>query len=141
VWPDNWNLKTPQFQQDFIRSHLQDAVKIRKPFVLEECAWSDVVYLRQAFDAALSAFRFGKITEEPAQRIRNQYYESAYAVAEADVTAKGPLMGTLFWHWYDAGIGPGQYGVHITDSTWPIITQHVSFMNNAYMSAPDICPA
>jgi hypothetical protein len=31
-------------------------------------------------------------------------------VAEADAKSNGPLMGTLFWHWYDIGLGPGQYG-------------------------------
>lgn len=44
-------------------------------------------------------------------------------------------------HWYDAGIGPGQYGVHTTDTTWPIITQHVGVMEALFASAPAICPA
>ena len=170
MWPDNWNLKTPRFQQDFIRAHLQDVVKSvpGKPFLLEE---------------------FGKITEDTAQKVRNQYFTAAYEVAEENVQANGPLQGTLFWHWYDAGIGPGQvcafgarrggygecakegggrgggagegvcwvpslhvtgltrtpppgqYGVHTTDTTWPIITVHVDFMNQVYADAPDLCPA
>ena len=122
VWPDNWNLKTPQFQQDFIRAHLQDVVQSvpGKPFLLEE---------------------FGKITEDTAQKVRNEYFKSAYEVAEENVQNNGPLQGTLFWHWYDAGIGPGQYGVHTTDTTWPIITAHVDFMNQVFADAPDLCPA
>ena len=39
VWPDNWALKTPEFQKSFIESHLRDvAASIKgKPVILEEC--------------------------------------------------------------------------------------------------------
>ncbi len=93
--------------------------------------------------------------------MRNEYFKSAYSVAEENVKSNGPLMGTLFWHWYDEGMGPGQvrssrwcprcmlladalhtqYGVHVSDSTFPIITAHVDFMNAVFHDAPDLCPA
>ena len=80
VWPDNWNLKTPEFQKSFIESHLRDvAASIKgKPVILEE---------------------FGKITEDQAQTVRNKYFATAHAVAQENAKAGGPLMGTLFWHW------------------------------------------
>ena len=92
---DNWKLKTPEFQKSFIESHLADvAASIKgKPVILEE---------------------FGKITEDAAQTVRNQYFATAQAVAEDNAKSGGPLMGTLFWHWYDEGMGPGQYG-----GAWP----------------------
>ena len=122
VWPDNWQPKTTDAQRAYIKAHLEDVAKSieGKPFVLEE---------------------FGKITEDSAQKVRNEYFRSAYAVAEENVKAEGPLMGTLFWHWYDEGVGPGKYGVHISDTTWPIITAHVNFMNAVYRDSPDLCPA
>ena len=80
VWPDNWALKTPEFQKAFIESHLRDvAASIKgKPVILEE---------------------FGKITEDKAQTVRNKYFATAHAVAQENAKAGGPLMGTLFWHW------------------------------------------
>lgn len=143
--PDNWNLKTPQFQQDFIRAHLQDVVKSipNKPFLLEECDMHCLGCFcanAEAWLTHLVMLRFGKITEDKAQRVRNEYFKSAYEVAEENVRNDGPLQGTLFWHWYDAGIGPGQYGVHTTDTTWPIITAHVDFMNSVFQDAPEMCP-
>ena len=44
---------------------------------------------------------------------RVRYFESAYALSEAAANA-GALAGTLFWHWYDRGVGPGKYGVRST---------------------------
>ena len=62
VWPDNWALKTPEFQKSFIESHLRDvAASIKgKPVILEE---------------------FGKITEDKPQTVRNKYFATAHAVA------------------------------------------------------------
>lgn len=125
--PDNWGLKSPDFQKQFIESHLAEAANSipGKPVILEE---------------------FGKITEDKANEIRNQYFAAAHAVAEQNAKSGGSLMGTLFWHaacdaarlshdlshasdaarlahdlshassrapkrhWYDEGMGPGQYG-------------------------------
>ncbi len=107
VWPDNWGMKSPDFQKSFIESHLRDVATLGKPVILEE---------------------FGKITEDKARalpracggvlaaasrapdasprthasqpnEIRNKYFAAAHAVAEANAKAGGPLMGTLFWHW------------------------------------------
>ena len=36
----------------------------------------------------------------------------------------------------DAPLSPGKYGVHTTDSTWSLITGHVSVMQALYASAP-----
>jgi hypothetical protein len=38
--PDNWGLKTPEFQRSFIESHLKDAASLKKPVILEECGWA-----------------------------------------------------------------------------------------------------
>lgn len=48
--------------------------------------------------------------EDKAQTVRNKYFETAQNVAQESASSGGPLMGTLFWHWYDEGMGPGQYG-------------------------------
>ena len=122
VWPDNWNLKTPEFQKSFIESHLRDVAAAipGKPVLLEE---------------------FGKITEDKAQTVRNKYFTTAQAVAQENAKAGGPLMGTLFWHWYDEGMGPGQYGVHKSDSTWSLITDNVNFFNALFDSSRNLCPA
>ena len=31
--------------------------------------------------------------------------------------------------WYDRGIGPGRFGIQSSDSTFPVILQHVRTMN------------
>ena len=46
VWPDNWGMKSPDFQKSFIESHLRDVATLGKPVILEE---------------------FGKITEDKAR--------------------------------------------------------------------------
>jgi hypothetical protein len=43
--------------------------------------------------------RFGKITEDKPQVVRNKYFAAAQAIAEDNAKSGGPLMGTLFWHW------------------------------------------
>ena len=93
-----------RFQRSYIRSHLADvAQNVKKPFILEECVLSAarefvhrLTYIPPSISAA-SICRFGKITEDKAQSVRNQYYVSAYSVAEENAKAHGPLQGTLFW--------------------------------------------
>ena len=76
-----------------------------------------------------------------AQVVRNNR-----SIAEPRVTyleaaaAEGDLAGTLFWHWYDRGVGPGRYGVRSNDSTFAIITAHVAAMN-AITGAKQSCDA
>ena len=92
----------------------------KKPFVLEE---------------------FGKIVDrnDPRQnrenerggrrtRERDEYFAAGFDVAEK-LASEGLLAGTLFWHWYDRGVGPGKYGVRSNDSTWALIEKHAEFMN------------
>ena len=101
VWPDDWNFEGVDFQKTFIREHVEDARRDipGKPFVLEE---------------------FGKIVDknDPEENRRNDaggrvtktrdaYFRAAYEAAEAAAEA-GDLAGTLFWHWYDRGVGPGK---------------------------------
>jgi len=120
VWPDDWNFMGTDFQRKFIQQHIDDAKNNvpGKPFVLEE---------------------FGKIVEDKEKHVeRNKYFEAAYGVAE-EAAKKGELQGTLFWHWYDRGVGPGRYGVRSSDTTWPIIERHVDTMN-AITGAPTDCP-
>ena len=52
----------------------------------------------------------------------------------------GRLSGTLFWHWYDRGVGPGKYGVRSNDSTFKLIVEHAEAMN-AITGAPRYCAA
>jgi len=121
VWPDDWNFVGTDFQKKFIKAHIDDARKDipGKPFVLEE---------------------FGKIVEDKEKHVeRNKYFRAAYQIAEAAAEA-GDLQGTLFWHWYDRGVGPGRYGVHSDDTTFPIILKHVAFMNKL-SGVADHCPA
>ena len=166
VWPDNWALKTPEFQKSFIESHLKDvATMIKgKPVILEE---------------------FGKITEDKAQTVRNKYFTTAHAVAQENAKAGGPLMGTLFWHWCVLGArhhahrrltlkrlagtmkewAPGNMAVsslllasrrlqltiharhlamlavHKSDSTWELITQNVNFFSALFDQSRSLCPA
>ena len=62
-------------------------------------------------------------------KTRDAYFRAAYEAAEAAAEA-GDLAGTLFWHWYDRGVGPGRYGVRSNDSTFPIIQKHARRMND-----------
>jgi len=122
AWPDNWAMRGPKDLTNYIESRLREtAAVIKKPFILEE---------------------YGKITNgDTTHKLRNSYFAAAMAAAEANAKAGGPLMGSLFWHLYDAGMGPGQYGVHATDSTWSLITQHTGVMNGLYASAAPTCAA
>ena len=94
---DNWGLKTPAFEKTFIESHLRDVAAAiqNKPVILEE---------------------FGKITEDPAQTARNQYFQTAHAVAEDNAKAGGPLMGSLFWHWCAGAVRV--FGVGAAEHRW-----------------------
>ncbi len=135
--------------------------------------------------AALTlARRYGKITEDKPQTVRNRYFESAHEVAEQNARTGGPLMGTLFWHWCGGGAcagrtrrwltaalrragmmrawapasmavralaarpcrrraltAPRPRAVHVSDSTWPLITKHTDFMNSLFDASRNLCPA
>ena len=109
VWPDNWEPKTVEFQGKYLQSHIDLAAKsIGKPFVLEE---------------------FGKMKESPSFSERDKYMRAALEIAE-QAAADGKLSGTIFWHWYDRGVGlSSKYGIHSDESTWSIIEEHVREMN------------
>jgi mannan endo-1,4-beta-mannosidase len=68
---------------------------------------------------------------------RVRYFESAYAVSEAAANA-GALAGTLFWHWYDRGVGPGKYGVRSNDDAFRAVEKHARAMN-AIARVPESC--
>jgi hypothetical protein len=38
-------------------------------------------------------------------------------------------------------MGPGQYGVHKSDSTWSLITENTNFLNALFDSGRSLCPA
>lgn len=120
-----------EFQKKFIQSHIDDVKREipGKPFLLEE--FGKIVDKNDPEENRLNA-QGGRDTS-----IRDTYFKAAYEVAEA-AAKKGELAGTLFWHWYDRGVGPGRFGVRSNDSTFPIITAHVANMN-AITGAKQYC--
>lgn len=40
VWPDNWNTKSTKFLKTFVRSRIEAAKELKKPFVLEVCKYT-----------------------------------------------------------------------------------------------------
>lgn len=117
-WPDNWQPKTVEFQRRYIQTHIDLAAKIGKPFILEE---------------------FGKKKESSTFAERDRYMRDAFDVAER-AAYEGKLAGTIFWHWYDRGIGlTSSYGIHSDESTFAIIQEHVRDMN-AITGARAYCP-
>lgn len=119
VWPDNWNSNITHMEE-FIANHIAQGAELGKPVVMEE---------------------FGKIVEDPVDHeVRNEFLEAAFAVAEAEAGADGPLKGTLFWHWYAEGVGPGKYGIRKShENTWNIIEDHADFMNEQCDEAEPVC--
>lgn len=110
VWPDNWQPKTVTFMRQYIQSHIDMAARsFNKPFLLEE---------------------FGKIVEDRSTfSERNKYFAAAFDLAEQNAR-QGKLAGSLFWHWYDRGVGlTSKYGIHSDESTWSLVTKHVDAMN------------
>jgi mannan endo-1,4-beta-mannosidase len=107
VWPDNWGMKSPDFQKSFIESHLRDVATLGKPVILEEFGKITEDKARALLLAVACLRRLRKRAPDASQRthasqpneIRNKYFAVAHAVAEANAKAGGPLMGTLFWHW------------------------------------------
>eukprot|EP00951_Prasinocladus_malaysianus_P016719 scaffold130772_cov46-Prasinocladus_malaysianus.AAC.1 len=109
IWgkrPDDWGL--PLGDMDFLRgwltSHVEDATKLNKPFVLEE---------------------FGKKKDaaQP-QSIREPYYDLVYSEALDDIGQNKNFAGLLFWEWDSTTDDITQtpverpYGVKETDFTW-----------------------
>jgi len=121
VWPDNWQPKTVEFMEQYIRSHANLAATFGKPFVLEE---------------------FGKIIDSRDKEgfaERDQYFAAAFRLA-LEYAKQGKLAGSLFWHWYDRGIGQtSKYGIHSDESTWALVVKHVESMN-AVTGARNSCP-
>jgi mannan endo-1,4-beta-mannosidase len=68
---------------------------------------------------------------------RVEYFESAYAVSEA-AAREGDVSGTLFWHFYDRGVGPGKYGVRSNDDAFRVVEKHARAMN-AIAGVPESC--
>jgi len=92
VWPDDWNEVSTDFQQQYILQHMYDAEDMNKPLVLEE---------------------YGKIGP---YTIKFPYFRGANQLVENSAINGDALRGSLFYHWYDNGIGPGKYGVHSHDA-------------------------
>ena len=44
-------------------------------------------------------------------------------------------------HWYALEEGPGQYGVHATDRTFPLIQAHAKVVNGLYAEGKKMCTA
>ncbi|CEF97526.1 Glycoside hydrolase, catalytic domain [Ostreococcus tauri] len=112
VWPDNWSPKTVEFMKSFIRSRIDLAQSVGKPFVLEE---------------------FGKKVDRSAGEAgfveRDQYFSAAFEIAER-AARDGELSGTIFWHWYDRGIGlTSRYGIHSDETTFELVKRHAKRMN------------
>jgi mannan endo-1,4-beta-mannosidase len=133
VWPDDWNFPGTAFQRRFLEQRIaaiQNALPGGpKPFVLEE--FGKTVQRTETAENALNS-RGGRTTPT-----RVRYFESAYAVSEAAANA-GALAGTLFWHWYDRGVGPGKYGVRSNDDAFRAVERHARAMN-AIARVPESC--
>lgn len=104
VWPDDWD-QTKEFQQKYIRKRIAAADALGKPTVLEE---------------------FGKVGP-PSEK--DPYILSAIEVVDEAIAAGSSLRGTLVWHLYDTGIGPGSYGIWADMSTFGIIREHAAKMD------------
>ena len=58
---------------------------------------------------------------------RDLYFKAALKTTEK--LAKEKISGSMFWHFYDEGVGPGRFGVRTSDvSTWKLIENHAKFM-------------
>jgi len=152
-----------RFQRSYIRSHLADvAQNVKKPFILEEyvltaardflqahptrCVRRPSAGLARSRRTRRRVFATSTTSQHTAWRRRMRRL-----TGRCRAPSSGELSNSLIHaidepstpcrHWYDAGIGPGQYGVHTTDTTWPIITKHVGVMEALFASAPAICPA
>ena len=68
-----------------------------------------------------------------------QSYETLSNFAYNFNLSRYDLAGTLFWHWYDRGIGPGRFGIQSSDSTFAVIQAHVKTMN-AITGVKESCP-
>jgi mannan endo-1,4-beta-mannosidase len=139
VWPDDWNAEQVggvQFQRRFIKQRI-DAIrdllpgKKPKPFVLEE--FGKTVTQDQVEENALNRMG-GRKTPKRVMYFRGAFDESEKAAEE------GSLSGTLFWHWYDRGIGPGKYGVRSNDDVFADIKEHAREMNRI-SGVPSRCSA
>ncbi|KAK3281273.1 hypothetical protein CYMTET_10927 [Cymbomonas tetramitiformis] len=106
VWPDNWNLVTAEFQTEFIMQHVEDAQLMNKPLILEE---------------------FGKVGSD---RDKIPFILAALEVAERVASLGGSLRGTLFYHLYDTGIGPGDYGIWSNMTTFSVLKDYARAMND-----------
>ena len=112
VWPDAWDVETPEFQKQFILNRAK-LVNGKKPFVLEE--FGIIV---------------GKSSEERKRDMkkRDLYFKNAFETTEKLAKEK-KISGSMFWHFYDEGVGPGRFGVRTSDvSTWKLIENHAKFM-------------
>jgi mannan endo-1,4-beta-mannosidase len=112
VWPDAWDVESTEFQKEFITNRA-NLVGKTKPFVLEE--FGIIV---------------GKTPEERKNDMkkRDMYFKNAFDTTESLAKDK-KISGTMFWHFYDEGVGPGRFGVRTSDeSTWALITKHAKFM-------------
>ena len=105
VWPDAWDVETPEFQKQFILNRAK-LVNGKKPFVLEE--FGIIV---------------GKSPEERKEDMkkRDMYFKNAFETTEK-LAKENKISGSMFWHFYDENVGPGRFGVRTSDaSTWKMI--------------------
>ena len=112
VWPDAWDVETPEFQKQFILNRAK-LVNGKKPFVLEE--FGIIV---------------GKSPEERKEDMkkRDLYFKNAFETTEK-LAKENKISGSMFWHFYDENVGPGRFGVRTSDaSTWKMIENHAKFM-------------
>ena len=113
VWPDNWfPTQSVELQQKFIKSRINIAERIGKPFVLEEFG--------KQVDRNEGATGFAE---------RDKYFAAAFDLAES-AARDGKLSGTIFWHWYDRGVGlTSSYGIHSDETTFDLVRRHAKRMN------------
>merc|ERR1712183_8107 len=102
------------FHETFITQHMHDANNIiKKPLILEE---------------------YGKLGSDA---IKVPYLRSANQLVEGSARKGGALRGSLFFHWYPDGVGPGRFGIHTNGigatktGSFQEIERHAREMSNA----------
>lgn len=125
VWPDNWEMKQSKFLVKWVTDHMEDTEQhIHKPLLLEE--FGKIVWERD--------FVKGMIEKK-----RNPVYEAMTKATVDSVMSGGVLRGALFWRWdvqVYLGVGPGEYGVRPSHSTFDIIRKFAGQMRQAVVATP-----
>ncbi|MCJ1422622.1 hypothetical protein MMC29_000502 [Sticta canariensis] len=89
MWSDNWGRTDVPFADGWLYAHMEDAMTIGKPLVLEE------------FGKASAPFSTNNVIygEGETEESQMQYYKLVYAITESSINVNGPIKGIAFWRW------------------------------------------